>query len=112
MYSYQDQDSSLLEAAIKNGAKGIVIAGTGNGSIPETMNDVVEKAMAAGIPVVLSTRTGNGYTTPKEIGIGSGIFNPTESKGVAGTGIECRSEYGGDTGILRRIAFGAPKRGL
>ncbi len=80
LYSYQDQDSSLLEAAIANGAKGIVIAGTGNGSIPEKMNPVVEKAMAAGIPIVRSTRTGNGFTTPKEFGIGSGIFNPQKSK--------------------------------
>ena len=80
LYSYQDQDSSLLEAAIANGAKGIVIAGTGNGSIPETMNPAVEKAMAAGIPVVRSTRTGNGFTTPKDVGIGSGIYNPQKSK--------------------------------
>ncbi len=80
LYSYQDQDGSLLKAAIDNGAKGIVIAGTGNGSIPNIMNDAVNEAMAKGIPVVRSTRTGNGFSTPKKIGIGSGIYNPQKSK--------------------------------
>ncbi len=80
LYSYQDQDSTLLEAAIAHGAKGIVIAGTGNGSIPKIMDDAVNKAMAAGIPVVRSTRTGSGYVSPKSVGIGAGFFNPQKSK--------------------------------
>ncbi len=80
LYSYQDQDSSLLEAAIAGGAKGIVIAGTGNGSIPKIMDEAVNKAMNAGIPVIRSTRTGNGFVSPKNVGIGSGVFNPQKSK--------------------------------
>lgn len=80
LYSYQDQDIALLEAAVKDGAKGIVIAGTGNGSIPSALKTKVAELMAKGIPVVRSTRTGSGFVTAKDDGIGAGYFNPQKSR--------------------------------
>lgn len=83
LYSYQDQDSELLKAAIEHGAKGIVIAGSGNGSVPSNVKEEIKNLMAKGIPVVLSTRTGNGYITTKtnkEEGIGSGVYNPQKAR--------------------------------
>jgi L-asparaginase len=80
LYSYQDQDIALLEAAVKDGAKGIVIAGSGNGSIPTSVKVKVKELLAMGIPVVRSTRTGSGFVTTKEEGIGAGYFNPQKAR--------------------------------
>ena len=80
IYAHQDMDPALFTAALDNGAKGIVIAGSGNGSIPETVKPLVKQAMADGIPVVRSTRTGNGIVSAKEEGIGSGVLNPQKAR--------------------------------
>lgn len=82
LYSYQDQDGGLLNAAIEQGAKGIVIAGSGNGATPSRVKEVIKSAIAKGIPVVVSTRTGNGYVTAKKdgVGIGSGFYNPQKAR--------------------------------
>lgn len=80
LYGYQDADSFLFSAAIENGAKGIILASTGNGSVPKRMDEAVKKAMANGIPVIRSTRTGNGIVSAKEMGIGSGIYNPQKAR--------------------------------
>lgn len=80
IYGYQDQDGSMLDAALANGAKGIVVAGSGNGAMAGAMKKKVEEIMARGIPVVISTRTGSGYVSKKEVGIGSGFMNPQKSR--------------------------------
>lgn len=36
--------------------------------------------MKKGIPVVRSTRTGSGYVSAKEEGIGSGYYNPQKAR--------------------------------
>lgn len=68
LYSYIDPDPTLIHAAIKSGAKGIVFAGTGNGTLSKFENDVVKEinAMPAATRPVLvrSSRVGNGRTTP------------------------------------------------
>ncbi len=81
VYGYQDVDADAITAAIEAGAEGIVIAAVGNGNIPDRMNEAVEDAMANGIPVVRSTRTGNGIVTAgTDPGIGSGIYNPQKAR--------------------------------
>lgn len=80
IYGYQDVDASLLENAIENGAQGIVIAASGNGSVPDRMDNAVQQAMEDGIPIVRSTRTGNGIVSAKEMGIGSGVYNPQKAR--------------------------------
>jgi L-asparaginase len=80
LYSYQDQDTALLDAALKDDVKGVVIAGTGNGSVPSALKAKVSELMAKGIPVVRSTRTGSGFVTAKDEGIGAGFYNPQKSR--------------------------------
>lgn len=64
LYSYIDPDASMIQAAIKSGAKGIVFAGTGNGAL-SVMEETVLKEVA-GTPdatrpvLVRSSRVGNG----------------------------------------------------
>ena len=64
LYSYIDPDASLIQSAIKAGAKGIVFAGTGNGAL-SVAEEVVLKEIAslpaAAKPVLVrSSRVGNG----------------------------------------------------
>lgn len=80
LYGHQSLDPQLLEAAVDMGAKGIVIAATGDGSISAVVQEKVKQVMAKGVPVVLSTRTGSGFVTPKEVGIASGLYNPQKSR--------------------------------
>lgn len=80
IYAHQDQDTSLIDAAISSGAKGIVIAGNGNGSISDNLKAKTVELMKKGIPVVRSTRTGSGYVSAKEEGIGSGYYNPQKAR--------------------------------
>ncbi|MBF9002761.1 asparaginase [Vibrio nitrifigilis] len=80
LYSYQDQSGELLKDAIKDGAKGIVIAGTGDGSTPSWIQDTIKQAMKDGIPVVVASRVPTGYVSTHENAIGSGFYNPQKSK--------------------------------
>ena len=64
LYSYIDPDASLIQAAIKSGAKGIVFAGTGNGALSVSEETVLKEIAAmpsASKPaLVRSSRVGNG----------------------------------------------------
>jgi L-asparaginase len=68
LYSYIEPDATLIQAAIRSGAKGIVFAGTGNGTLSVFENNVVKEINgmpAATRPVLVrSSRVGNGRTTP------------------------------------------------
>src|SRR4051812_44585236 len=68
LYSYIEPDATLIQSAIKSGAKGIVFAGTGNGALSvmeETMLKEVTLMPAATRPVLVrSSRVGNGRVTP------------------------------------------------
>jgi len=54
-------DGSLLDAAVRLGARGIVVAAAGSGNTSAELLDAGERAIALGIPVVLVSRTGAGW---------------------------------------------------
>lgn len=60
VYHYAGNAGTMIEAAINDNVKGIVHAGTGNGSIGKAEYPAVEQALAKGIVVVRSARVGNG----------------------------------------------------
>ncbi|GKX55553.1 L-asparaginase 2 [Leminorella grimontii] len=80
LYSYQDQLPAMLDAALKNGAKGIVVAGSGNGNVSSKMEEAIKQLSEKGIPVVMATRAGAGYVSSKSFAIGSGFLNPQKSR--------------------------------
>ncbi|GAO43968.1 type II asparaginase [Flavihumibacter petaseus] len=61
IYADVDMPADLIEASVAKGAKGIVIAGVGNGNMPKAALDACAKVAKQGIPVVRSSRvvTGN-----------------------------------------------------
>lgn len=62
VYSHVEDDGKMVEAAVKNGAKGIIHAGTGNGSIHANTEPALYAAAKKGIVVVRGARVPNGPT--------------------------------------------------
>lgn len=86
IYGYVGGDDGLfLKAALDDGAKGIVYAACGNGSIPERMESMLQKAVASGVMVVIGSRCKEGIVLlpeelKKEHFISSGTLSPQKAK--------------------------------
>ncbi|AEI44229.1 type II asparaginase [Paenibacillus mucilaginosus] len=63
LYSYQNDGEYLYKAAVEAGAKGIVIAGSGDGSLSKKGEAGAKAAQEAGAVIVRSSRTGGGTVT-------------------------------------------------
>ena len=60
LYGYADMPSDLIDASVVNGAKGIVIAGVGNGNMNKASLEAAERAVSKGVIVVRSSRVATG----------------------------------------------------
>jgi L-asparaginase len=87
IYAHANMSADLIDAAIKNGAKGLVIAGVGDGNMTTAALDAVTKAAKSGVVVVRSTRLAEGITlrnnevNDDEKGlVASGELNPAKSR--------------------------------
>ncbi len=60
VYAYVDMPPDAIDAAVANGAKGIVIAGVGNGNMNKASVDAAARAVQAGVAVVRSSRVATG----------------------------------------------------
>jgi L-asparaginase len=54
--AYAGADGLFVDAAREAGAKGIVINGTGRGNVPPAMLPGIQRALDAGLPVVIASR--------------------------------------------------------
>lgn len=86
IYSHVNDDGKMAEAAVANGAKGIVHAGTGNGSIHEAAEPALYDATKKGIVVVRSARVPNGPTIESTAAwdkagfVHAGTLNPQKAR--------------------------------
>jgi L-asparaginase len=64
---YQDAPGDLIKAAVDGGAKGIVIAGAGEGGTSGTQNEGVDYAAQKSVFVVIGTRAGAGRVSPRRV---------------------------------------------
>lgn len=60
IYTHVGEDGALIEAVVAAGAKGIVYAGSGMGSVHEAAEPALAAAAAKGVAVVRASRTGSG----------------------------------------------------
>src|SRR5512145_158998 len=60
IYAYAGMSPDLIDAAVANGAKGLVVAGVGDGNMTTPALDAMKRAIAKGVVVVRSTRVGEG----------------------------------------------------
>lgn len=60
VFACADMPPDLIDASVANGAKGIVIAGVGNGNMNKASLDAAARAVKKGVVVVRSTRVATG----------------------------------------------------
>ena len=84
IYSYVGADDKLVNAVLKAGASGIVLAGSGAGNIASSARDALQKAQKKGLVVVRSSRTGSGrvlpYPGPDEQDLTADNLNPQKAR--------------------------------
>ncbi|RJS15828.1 L-asparaginase 2 [Corallococcus sp. H22C18031201] len=87
LYAHANMSPDLIEAAVKNGAKGLVIAGVGDGNMTQQAIDTLAKLAKKGIVVVRSSRVPTGLVLRNnEINddsmgfVASGEFNPPKAR--------------------------------
>jgi L-asparaginase len=87
IYAHANMSADLIDAAVRNGAKGLVIAGVGDGNMTTPALDALEKAAKSGVVVVRSTRLPEGLVlrnnevNDDKMGfVASGEFNPAKSR--------------------------------
>jgi L-asparaginase len=87
IYAHANMSADLIDAAVANGAKGIVVAGVGDGNMTTPALDALTKVAKGGIVVVRSTRLPagivlrNNEVNDDEKGfVASGELNPAKSR--------------------------------
>ncbi len=87
IYAHSNMSPDLINSAIKNGAKGLVIAGVGDGNMSQAAIDTLAKAAKNGIAVVRSTRVSEGLVLrnnevndDKEGFVASSEFTPPKAR--------------------------------
>ena len=87
LYAHANMSADLIEAAIRNGASGIVVAGVGDGNMNAAALDALTAAARRGVAVVRSTRLPSGIVLRNnEVDddqrgfVASGELNPAKSR--------------------------------
>jgi L-asparaginase len=87
VYAHAGMNPALIDAAVKLGAKGLVIAGVGDGNMTQAALDRATAAAKAGVVVVRSTRLASGIVyrnnevDDDKLGlVASGELNPAKSR--------------------------------
>jgi L-asparaginase len=60
IYAHAGMSPDVIDAAVANGAKGLIVAGVGHGNMTTPALDAVKGAIGRGVVVVRSTRVGDG----------------------------------------------------
>jgi L-asparaginase len=86
-YAHADMSADLIDAAVKFGAKGIVVAGVGDGNMTAAALNALSRARKSGVVCVRSSRVAAGSTwrnsevNDDELGfVASGELNPAKSR--------------------------------
>jgi L-asparaginase len=87
LFAYADMPADLIDASVANGAKGIVLAGVGNGNVNKVSLEAAEKAANEGVVIVRSSRVATGTVgrnvevNDDEMGfVASDELNPQKSR--------------------------------
>ena len=61
IYAHAQMDGAMIDDAARRGARGLVLAGVGEGNCSQLAADALQRAVAHGIVVVRASRTGAGF---------------------------------------------------
>jgi L-asparaginase len=89
VYAHASMGTVMIDAALERGAEGIVVAGLGNGNMPQAALEALEDAVRRGVVVVRSTRLESGLVLRNnEVDddaagfVASGELNPAKSRAL------------------------------
>jgi L-asparaginase len=68
VYAYVDMSADLIDASVANGARGVVIAGVGNGNMNQVALEAAARTAKKDVVVVRSSRVVTGTVGPKRAG--------------------------------------------
>jgi len=87
IYAHANMSADLIDAAVRSGAQGLVVAGVGDGNMTAPALDALTRAAKSGVVVVRSTRLPAGIVlrnneiNDDELGlVASGELNPAKSR--------------------------------
>ena len=87
IYAHAGVEEDLVASSIDRGARGIVLAGVGNGNAPARLLQSLAEAVRLGVPVVRSSRTSSGFVARNvevdddALGfVAAGDLNPAKSR--------------------------------
>ena len=84
VYGYAGADGAVVDALVTAGARGLVVAASGRGSMSPLQREAVERAVAKGVVVVVGSRAGAG-----SVAVGEGVrrrAGQPDRPGTVGTG--------------------------
>ncbi|EKF34795.1 type II asparaginase [Bacillus xiamenensis] len=85
LYGYQNDQKYMYDAAVKAGAKGIVVAAAGNGTMSTEAIKGAKEAVKKDVVIVRSSRVGNGIVTHEKMDdelhfVSSDSLNPQKTR--------------------------------
>jgi len=80
--SHAGADGRMIAALVEQGVDGIVVAGTGNGTLHGALESELARAQAAGVAVLRSTRVGGGTVQPRSDDVlpSAGALTPVQAR--------------------------------
>jgi L-asparaginase len=80
--SHAGARGAVIDALVATGVKGIVIAGTGNGSVHQDLLQAAHRAIASGVPVVRASRCllGGVFGAPRDALPSYGTLTPWQAR--------------------------------
>lgn len=83
LLAYQQAPGDLVDAVLRAGARGVVIAGAGAGAVTAGQADAIDAALRAGIPIVVASRVPRGQLTSADVPRGTipaGTLSPVKAR--------------------------------
>ena len=83
LVTYQQAAGDLVDAAVRGGARGVVIASAGAGAVTVAQADAIEAARRNGVPVVVASRVPEARLTGRDVpksAIAAGTLPPVKAR--------------------------------
>ncbi|KAF4304447.1 putative l-asparaginase protein [Botryosphaeria dothidea] len=98
IYTHQDDVAALVPAAVEAGARGLVFAGSGAGSIDDAVKEAAGRVFnETSIPMIASRRTVDGFVPKEDVEdymVAGGWLNPQKARILLQVAVDAR--YGVD----------------
>ena len=110
IYAHAGMSPDVIDGAVANGAKGLIVAGVGDGNMTTPALDAVKRAIGKGVVIVRSTRVGEGIVRRNieidddTVGtVASKDLNPAKARVLLKLALTQTSDPQASAGVLRHL---------